>query len=193
MGRALRRLSVVMDETDAEELSAALILRWPDLRFLPRRSTIRPTKDFHRPLPYVDSLAWHGNIFFDVWREPLGWEPLWLPIEKPGFIAVMNEPTATFAFQRSKPLVYDPKNMSVGEVWAFVDDGDDAQKRFVGAVWREIKKRCSNSIVVDHGDGSYSTFRTGSQLWIANHAAQWCLEYPDRRIGGNVRPYAIDG
>lgn len=169
---------------------------WPDLRYLSENDwAIRDDKLVNRPrppertdVPYVDGLGDARAWRLQIWREPEGWEPVWLPHEDEG-IFIANKPRLRFHLDLSYFMPMHPglpqrpfSILKEGWIWAQWHRDDKEHEAFFRKVLYEMRKMFSNVLVVK-GDPEQKPVPTS--LWVGPHALEWARLAPDHSIGGD--------
>lgn len=196
--RSTQRL-IALTLRDFRDFDLRLRELWPDIRYLDKddwaihdeKRVARPRPPERTDVPYVDGLGDARSSYLRVWREPEGWEPVWLPHEYGG-IYIANKPRLQFRLYLSSFYPRFPgwdlrqfSSLMEGRVWGEWHQEDKEHAAFFRKVLYEIGKMCTN-VLVWKDDPDQVPGRT--RVWVGPHAVEWARSAPDHVIGGDLRP-----
>lgn len=214
-GNRFKTRYTCINVADAHDFSLALKEAFPNIRFIRAnyweyyvvlgqgkdgywnsKKIVNEPPNLH--VPYVDTMGVGDGDRFTAWLEPEGWEPLWFGPNQSGIHFIANEPRHWFNIGVSR----DIPNWGFPETRTLVEKRiessyyyeDKEHLAFINKTWRILEKLTSN-VYVYHDRKTLKLkgiVTKGHILWSGHHARQWCLEKPDRYIGGNLRPPEIE-
>jgi hypothetical protein len=178
--RAGKSRDLVFTQADADEFSAELGKAFPDIRFTSFAPWNWVGDDLHAPAPYFSSLGVPEESDFVAWREPTGWEPVWLPRPRLGGIYIANTPDVQFTFHRSWPRKYVEKftgttmeSLTSQVIYSYYFRSNLEHLQFLNKVWRIIGRMSTNVLDLDSPITGERAKCVRANFWVGPDALKW--------------------